>query len=291
MEAQRRAQQGLGRPIISAEVAGHRFVAIGNRVFFDKQSKTFPDILIRYLRVLLGPEWGNPELSKPETEMHPIALWYRKLALNQVTHAGKPGEVFGAPDTGASRAFLELAYNLYSLQHNSELRDVLIKRLKNRDQFWGVLSEIRVAGMLTRAGFRVKFQDESDGNTTHREYDATRIASGNSITVEVKTKRWSEFPVDDDHGHHLVKVHIGRLLRDALAKEAKHERVVVIELAMPDESKSRDQPTQPWWLQHAIDGIREAEKLLLEQGKPVPPAKVHNRYSDGFLRAQCAPER
>lgn len=273
-EAQRRAQQGLGRPIISAEVGGQRFVAVGNRVFFDKQSKTFPDFLIRYLRVLLGPDWGNPELGKSEADMHPIALWYRKLALNQRAHVGKPGEVFSAPDTGASRAFLELAYNLYSLQHNSELREVLIKRLKNPDQFWGVLSEIRVAGMLTRAGFRVKFHDESDSNTTHCEYDATLASSGNSLTVEVKTKHWTDFPLDDEHGHRLVKVHIGRLLRDALAKEATHERVVVIELAMPDESKSADQPTQPWWLQHAIDGIREAEKLLLEQGRPVPPAKV-----------------
>ena len=127
---QRQAQQGLGKPIVSAEVAGHRGVAVGNKVYFGKEWKTFPDFLIHFAGNVMGQEWGKAELQKSEAEMHPVALWYRRLCFIQKNYAKKPGEIFTAPDTGASRAYLDLPYNLYSLDHNAELRAVLISRLK-----------------------------------------------------------------------------------------------------------------------------------------------------------------
>jgi hypothetical protein len=42
---QREKQQGLGRPIVSAEVAGHRVVAVGNTVYTSKQWNVFHDFL------------------------------------------------------------------------------------------------------------------------------------------------------------------------------------------------------------------------------------------------------
>jgi hypothetical protein len=243
-------------------------------VYFAKGWKTFPDFLIHFIGNLLGQEWGNAELRKPEAEMHPVALWYRKLALVQKHHVGKPGEVYGAPETGASRAYLDLAYNLYSLDHDAGLRAVLIERLKHPDQFLGALSEIRVAGMLVRAGFSVRFEDEADGSTTHCEYDACRLSTGKSLTIEVKTRHWDQFPANDDEGRRLVNVHVGRHLRDALSKVAAHDRVVFIELAMPDQSPSETKPTEPWWMQPAMDGVRDTERLLREQRKTVPPARV-----------------
>lgn len=61
--------------------------------------------------------------------MHPVALWYRTDALHRKKYAGKPGEVFSAPEIGASRALLELGYGLYLLEHNAELRSRLVNRL------------------------------------------------------------------------------------------------------------------------------------------------------------------
>ena len=102
--------------------------------------------------------------------MHPVALWYRTDAVHRRKYAGKPGEVFSAPEIGASRALLELSYNLYLLEHNAELRSRLIGRLKVHDQFLGALSEIRVAGMLVRAGFSIAFENEDEGSRTYCEY-------------------------------------------------------------------------------------------------------------------------
>jgi hypothetical protein len=63
-EIQRQAQQGLGRPIISMEFKGYRFVAVGSNLHYGKW-KTFPDFLGDYIKKTLGEAWGNEELKKP----------------------------------------------------------------------------------------------------------------------------------------------------------------------------------------------------------------------------------
>src|ERR1700756_1159514 len=45
---QRERQQGLGKPIISANFKGERFVAVKNRLFHSERFKTFHDFLVRY---------------------------------------------------------------------------------------------------------------------------------------------------------------------------------------------------------------------------------------------------
>jgi hypothetical protein len=274
-EQRRQAQLGLGKPILSAEVSDVRFVAAGNRVYYGSAWKTFPDFLIHFLGSSLGSELGNAELLKPEADMHPVALWYRKMCTLQAAHRGKPGEIFSAPETGAARAYLELAHNLYLLEHNAELRKILIARLKVPDQFQGALSEIRTAGMFVRAGFGIKFHDETDSTRTHCEYDATRKSSGKTFSVEVKTRHWETTPKNDEEGRRAVRINVRRLLRRALAKEAEHERLVVIELAMPDETpEGAIEPSEPWWMQAALDGIADTEQMLQQHGKDVPAARV-----------------
>jgi hypothetical protein len=70
-ELQRQKQQGLGRPIISIEYKGYRFVAVGNKLHYGKW-KSFPDFLTNYIKDTLGGEWGNAEIAKPLAERHPL---------------------------------------------------------------------------------------------------------------------------------------------------------------------------------------------------------------------------
>jgi len=270
-EKQRRAQQGLGKPVISTDWKDHRLVAVGNRVYFSKSWKTFPDFLSHFVRNVLTPEWGNAELKKDERDMHPVALWYRRSALLQAAHAGAPGEVFNTPATGAVRAYLELAYNLYLLEHNVELRKRLVERLKHPDQFLGALTEIRVAGMFIRAGFSMEFENEDDSTRSHCEYVATHRTSGKKFAIEVKTRTWATYPSDDDHGCRAVQIGTRRLLRAALKKAADHERIVFVELAMPDGATPGETVEEPWWLQCAVDALR-AEETDLAQRNEHPPA-------------------
>jgi hypothetical protein len=268
-ERQRIAQQGLGRPVISTEFKEHRLVAVGNRLFFSRTAKTFADFLVEYLGTVIHREWGNAELAKSEADMHSVALWYRKTVLHRQKYAGTPGELYSAPSIGASRALLELSYNLYLLEHNAELRDRLIERLKHPDQFLGALSEIRVAGMFVRAGYKIEFEDEDDGGRTHCEYTVTRQETGRQFSVEVKTRHWVVFPEDDDRGRALVRRHVARLARNALGKQADHDRIVFVELAMPHRGPM---DAGAWWMAAAEAGVAAADQTLAQLGTEPPSA-------------------
>jgi hypothetical protein len=94
---QRERQQGLGKPIISANFKGERFVAVKNRLFHSDRFKTFHDFLVRYAMTALGPAWGTTELGKPEPERHPIALWYQALCRHQRKYMNVSGNVVSIP--------------------------------------------------------------------------------------------------------------------------------------------------------------------------------------------------
>ncbi len=128
MRLQRERQQGLGKPIISAEVGGTRFVAIGNRLVYSEKFKTFHDFLGEYIKVILGVDWGNRELRKPLENRHLILQWYHLLCTLQREFIKEPGKVHSGPMTGAAGAYLGLAYDLYALDHNAELQGRLVER-------------------------------------------------------------------------------------------------------------------------------------------------------------------
>src|ERR1051326_7928495 len=85
-ELQRQKQQGLGRPIISTEFNGYRFIAVGNKMWWGRW-KTFTDFLSDYIKKTLGETWGNGELKKPVRDRHPILQWYDRLAHLQQANA------------------------------------------------------------------------------------------------------------------------------------------------------------------------------------------------------------
>ena len=171
-EHERRLVQGLGRPIISFEDNnGYRIVAIGNEVRWSKTWRTFPDFLFDYIKYILTPEWGNAELDKPESERHPLLGWYHKVCDFQRA-ALKPGSngIYQARMTGAVRAYLGLAYDLYLCAHNAELPDLLMKRLRNAQTFEGALYEAYVVGNLAKAGFHIDPEDEGDSTRSLRTH-------------------------------------------------------------------------------------------------------------------------
>jgi len=90
---ERERQQGLGKPIISAELNGTRFVAVKNRLLYSKKWRTFADFLFGYIKMVLGSEWGNAEIAKPEEVRHPIAIWYQKVCAYQQEQIKEPGKV------------------------------------------------------------------------------------------------------------------------------------------------------------------------------------------------------
>jgi hypothetical protein len=172
-QVQRERQQGLGMPIISAQAFGRRFVAVKNRLLHSKGWLSFHDCLGDYIKTAMGIAWGSDELAKPPDQRHPILLWHHLRAETLNRGPKKPGKVHSTPMTGAMAAYLRLAYDLYALDHNAELQEKLVNRLRNKDNFPGARYEVFVAATLIRAGFELEFENEDDGSTSHCEFTAT----------------------------------------------------------------------------------------------------------------------
>ncbi len=252
---QRERQQGLGRPIISAEFQGYRLVAVKNRLMYSKGWKTFHDFLFDYIKAALGTDWGNTELSKPLQQRHPILVWYHLLCEFQKSHFTEQGRVNTAPMTGATAAYLHLAYDLYALDHNAELQAKLVQRLRNHDNFEGARYEVFVAASLIRAGFEIAFENEDDRSTSHCEFTA----------MFKRTRR--QFSVEAKHRQENTKFRLGRQLNRALFKDANHARIVFLDINVPDTTEDEMNSR----LNSALADLRAFEGRRIN-GKPLPNA-------------------
>lgn len=255
MRVQRERQQGLGNPIISAEVLGRRFVAVKNRLLHSQKWKTFHDFLCDYITMAMGSNWGNAELAKSLDQRHPILVWYYHLCEHQQHYVKQPGMVHSAQMTGAVAAYMHLAYDLYALDHNAELQEKLIGRLRDKDNFAGARYEVYVAATLIRAGFEIEFENEDDRSRSHCEFTATFTRTGKRFSVEAKHRAGSKF-------------RLGRQLNRALAKQASHPRIVFIDINVPDNTTGMEVPAH---LQRALADLRAFEDRIIN-GKSLPNA-------------------
>lgn len=260
-EIQRQKQQGLGRPIISTEHKGYRFVAVGKRLHYGKW-KTFADFLGNYIKATLGGEWGNAEIAKALADRHSLMQWYDKICRLQATHAMAPGVLFSTPVTGAVSAYNRLAYNLYLIAHNgNDIQTRLIARLKNRGNFQGAFFETQVAAWLIKAEFELEFEDESDTSSSHCEFTATYMPTGEKYSVEAKSR--------ETKPGGSTRTPVGNQLRKALLKKAHHRRLVFLDLnksLLTPEAAGRA-------LDRAEYIIGQSEDMQID-GQPAPPAYI-----------------
>lgn len=259
-EKQREQLQGKGKPIISEEMNGIRFVAVGNQLYCSDKWKTFHDFLVAYLSSVLGQKIGNDELKKPLSERHPIAQWYYHVCIHQQETVKVPGQVSAGSATGAVSAYLELAYNLYLLAHNEQIQAALIKRLLHKEQFHGARYETYVAASLIKAGCELEFENESDGSQSHCEFTASFKTTGNRYSVEAKARQPGK-----------AAGRIGSQLYNALCKKAAWPRVVFIDINVPDNSNDSEKSQ---WMDEAMQALRAKEDTMTITGQPAPPAYV-----------------
>lgn len=259
-EKQRQDQQGLGKPIITQTLHGRRFVAVGDEVFQSAKWRTFHDFLFDYVKLLLGEHWGTEELQKPSDERHPILNWYHDSTIYLNSYIKQEGIVHSAPNIGCASAYLRLAYNLYLLSHNAVVQNALIRRLKDKTQFYPAYYETFVAAALIKAGFAIEFENESDFSMTHCELIATSKRTGKKFSVEAKRRE-----------PHKGNANVGNQLYAALKKQSTHERVVFIEINLPnDKGKDAVRTT----VSDAVASIRNKEDSLKIGGVPAPRAYV-----------------
>lgn len=254
----RQSLQGKGRPIISADVNGYKVVATGRTVHYSKAdaTKTFIDFLHNYLISLFTSDWGNNEIAKPLEERHTIMKWYDgQCKLQPKQH--KSGEIISVPRKGVLMAYNALAYNLYLLDHNAEVQEHLIKRLKNDNEFYPAYYETHVAAWFVLAGFKLTLENENDPSTSHCEFTA-EAPSGKRYSVEAKSCKACK-----DH------FAIGNQLIKALKKRADHSRIICIDMNVRQEIFA----DKDSYAREVVSHLRGKESTKIS-GKPAPPAYV-----------------
>jgi hypothetical protein len=255
----RQQQQGKGRPIVAFKGAQHQIVAVGNTVHWSTKWKTFPDFLLDYIKGKLGKEWVTAEAAKAPEQQHPIMQWALRLFEYQKETIKNPGQVTSAPMTGSVAAYLGTAYALYLLEHNVELQERLLKRLKDIGQFQGAYYELLVAGFLIKAGFKLTLEDETDGKNKHCEFAAISSTTGKRYWVEAKMrsvtgllgKTTADGGADDKPLARLIPH-----LNDALAKPAADDRLIFIDV----NTSTKMIGATPDWVESAMRRLEQFER-------------------------------
>ena len=265
----REQQQGRGRPIVSFQANDHQIIAVRDRVFWSKTWKTFPDFLSYYVKKVLGSDWGNAEIAKPVAERHPILQWYEAYCRYQLQFVKAPGEIANAEATNVVACYLGLAHSLYLLDHNVELQERLVRRLRNAEQFQGAYYELVVANALIRAGFELTLENEEDGSTKHCEFAAISKRSGKKYWVEAKMRGVAGLlgrtELDGSSSDNPISKMVSHL-NGALRKPAADERLIFIDLNTPiPVGYAPNNP--PPFLRSAIDRLERYDRKELRAGE------------------------
>ncbi|PZO87033.1 MAG: hypothetical protein DI626_04965 [Micavibrio aeruginosavorus] len=258
-ELRRQQQQGRGRPMLSAKLNGQQIVAVGNTVFSSDSWKTPADFLGSYIKSAFardGRDWGTEELKKPFAERHPILQWYQSLCELQQKTLDASKEIQEYAATNAVTCYLGLAYNLYLLQHNVELQDIYIKRLKDIHNFQGTYYELMVAGCLIRAGFKLELEDETNNEFKHCEFSAISLTTGKKYWVEAKARSVAGVLGKSVNGT-ISKdptSSLSKQINAAFKKPAADERLIFVDVNTPIENG-----VMPAWIERANKKLEQME--------------------------------
>ena len=177
-------------PTIQAVFNDNRIVAIWNRLYPRPVTETFHEFLIEVsLKGTFGERWYKVELSKSESKRHVVEHWLRALREGQQKHRPpdhKPGQVYGAPATGATTELIALAHDLYLLQKVKSLPRKLIRRLRKYKEFQGARYEVAIAAAFVKCGFEIEWVN--DHSVRHPEFIARNARSGEEVAVETKSR-------------------------------------------------------------------------------------------------------
>jgi hypothetical protein len=273
-ERERTQHFGLVRPEVAIDFHGYKFVTIGGTLLYmpRERCRFLTDVLLAYVPQLFGREWFEREIAKPTDDRHPVMQWRIKGMNYMNAQPRLPDGSYCATPTGPLLAYLSFAYDLYVVAHNARLDKQLIERLKQMDQFQGARHELFAEATCLRAGFKIEHENESDRSSRHAEFTATHLATGQTISVEAKSKHRPGVlgQTGAREAANAVNLRFGHLLNDAVAKNPPHPLVVFLDMNMPFETANRLLSPQPL---HALI-LRTLNRMRKEYGGKDPITQV-----------------
>ncbi len=232
------ARHGHIRPHISIDYRGHKFVAAGGKLYFSGKNKWnfVSDFLFDYVPAIFGREWFEAEKAKPEPERHLVFQWRADGIRYMKAQSKQPdGSYAVSVRSGPLAAYMAFAFDLFAVEDNSRFDDLLLERLKNRDQFQGARHEVFVEATCLRAGFSIEHEDEKDRTRRHAEFTAKHKSTGQLLSIEAKSKHRPGVLGQKGIPNlpRKLSLRFGTLLNDAIAKNPPHPLVVFIDTNLP----------------------------------------------------------
>jgi hypothetical protein len=246
--------------IIALLKNGITFIAVGDKLRYSRDWKTFPDFLIDYLKLTFGAEWWKAECRKDVGDRHTIIKWSYETYEFQRQQKPEKGGLFCAIPTGPYSGLLHLAWDLYVLDHHLKLQNEMIVRLKIHDQFQGARYELYAAASCIRAGYDIIFYDEADKSKKHPEFIATHKKTGQVIAVEAKSRHRAGVLGQKGIIINYSKATMGNLINKALSKETDLPLVVFLDVNLPPSESL----THSSWLTQIVASI---SRNCLKNGK------------------------
>jgi hypothetical protein len=165
----------------------HRIRFINNKPYIRPEYETFLDFSEWFAVNVLGIDW----ILNNSNKEHSLFKWFKSYQDFKKTggidsREESDGSISSIP-SGLTLLWLAFCYDLLCLFHKNLLKEDIIKRLKNFDQFQGVWYEVVVSATILRAGCNFEWiQDKTQKNceliAVHQK---TRITFG----VEAKSRR------------------------------------------------------------------------------------------------------
>ena len=223
------------------------------------------------MREKLDIAWGTAELQKQYAERHPLLQWHEDNATRwkQVRKDIPDGIPHESSPTGPMIALYSTAYDLFTCANNWRLDKKLLARLKNKDQFQGARYELFTRAFFLRGGFTIHLEDEDDRTEGHCEFTATSRRFGQSYSVEAKSRHRSGLlgQPGTRESEESIQLDFGALLSDALAKPAKHVRIVLIDANLPASDHAQ---LVPHWFDRLKRMVERKERQTLSDGSKLP---------------------
>lgn len=178
--------------IISRVKEGY-LVPLENAIFSIKadEALTFYEVIGVIAMETLGNDWIENEGKKDpinRSEIYQIIsiLGATDTFKKVISYTGKKIGSSAIPNSGFSKNFLTLAYDIFCLRRHGFLPKTLVERLKKFDQFQGARYEIAVAAIFCRLGYNIEWLDDRNAENKHPEFIATK--EDKRIYVEAKSR-------------------------------------------------------------------------------------------------------
>lgn len=185
------AEHGHIRKPQLLKVGDKHIIAVGSELFAqtDPGPYNFINAILDYALHVFGDEFLEEEENKPFEDRHPAIQWLHAQAKHHNTTIAREDATPEDFQFGIGAAWVRLAYDIYTIRDNSDLQEVMIRRLRNVGTFQAVRHELWVAALFVAAGFEINYEDESDNSRRHPEFIAVEKGTGAKVAVEAKSRR------------------------------------------------------------------------------------------------------